>query len=428
MKKLASLLLIPLLFFSCKSLYQIPETRDITSVEDVKFQNSQSMKILRVVNSLKYGEKIGKHFFYNGREGISKTWEDFSFFYNNDQYLVLAGNDVLKDAGCRMPDRFESIFKQDYKNDKSIPRYALAAVIKDVKYNALVKSARFSKLDMELTIQWQFFDTKLKALVYKKDITVLYYTNGKTSFQKSLFEAFKLNTKSLLAEEGVRNLLSVGESTIDITNSTIENLNSNNEDVVKVYTSSEDQSNKKINFDNLFKAVFILKRDKGHGTGFFISENGYLLTAAHVLGGFDTVNIEYAEDLVLKADLVKINYLLDIALLKVNGRGFPYLKISANPISIGENVYSLGAPLHDMLNQSVSKGIVSGLREIDNVQLIQTDAAINPGNSGGPLIDQNACVVGLVTSKFFGSEVDNVGFATSLKWALDKMKIHKKSN
>ncbi|MBN2651788.1 MAG: serine protease [Spirochaetales bacterium] len=420
MKKKSILFVIIILFsISCNSLYVPPSRENVTKVEEVKYSDTNSISIVRVVNSLKYGVKIGEEFFFNNKSGIVDNWQGFSFLNSNDNSLVYVGNTILEESGCTMPKRYENLFKPDTKDDKSVPRYAVAAIIKDIKYNAAASGTLYLDFDMKMIIEWQFFDTKLNTLILKKDVSVLYYSKGQTSFGRGFYETFKLNTKAMLVDEEIAGLL-------ESKNIDIKKANSTADEVANVFYSAGSKPNGRMNFEEIFKAIVILKRDGGHGSGFFVSEDGYLLTAAHVLGGFDSVNVEYGDGLVLKANLVKVNYLLDVALLKVSGKNFPYIEIASKPYSVGDDVYSIGAPLLDMLYHTVSRGIVSGVRNIDDVRIIQTDAAINPGNSGGPLVDVRGNVVGLITSKFFGSEVDNIGFATDLSWALDIMNIKSK--
>jgi len=115
----------------------------------------------------------------------------------------------------------------------------------------------------------------------------------------------------------------------------------------------------------------------------------------------------------------------DIAILKIDGSDFPYLKFdNSSQLKLGQTVMAIGNALGEFQN-TVSRGIVSGLsRDIkaevgENIQeffgLIQTDAAINPGNSGGPLINLSGRVIGICTAVVLG--VENIGFAIPINQA-----------
>lgn len=147
----------------------------------------------------------------------------------------------------------------------------------------------------------------------------------------------------------------------------------------------------------------------GGGSGFFVSEDGILVTNRHV------TDFENAEFQVLTYDgkkhpatLMGTDPLLDIAFLKVDGGRFPYLTFGdSDALQPGQTVIAIGNAL-DQFRNTVTKGVVSGLnRRIfagdgETTELleeaIQTDAAINPGNSGGPLLDLQGRVVGLNTA------------------------------
>jgi S1-C subfamily serine protease len=85
----------------------------------------------------------------------------------------------------------------------------------------------------------------------------------------------------------------------------------------------------------------------------------------------------------------------DVALIKASApKGTP-LPIRNTPVALGETVYAIGTPLDDALQNTVTKGIVSGTRLIDGRSFIQSDAPVTHGNSGGPLVDENGAVIGL---------------------------------
>lgn len=141
----------------------------------------------------------------------------------------------------------------------------------------------------------------------------------------------------------------------------------------------------------------------GQGSGFLISEDGYIVTNHHVVGEADKVNVTMADGRQFEAKLVGSDPETEIALIKVEGTGLPHLKLAdSDAIKIGDWVVAIGSPFGQM--NTVTTGIVSArgrgeLRGIVNyADFIQTDAAINPGNSGGPLLDLNGQVVGMNTA------------------------------
>lgn len=162
--------------------------------------------------------------------------------------------------------------------------------------------------------------------------------------------------------------------------------------------------------DSSIKSVVSIRTDVGQGTGFIITNQGHVVTNAHVLAGGSTVNaLTYEQDIV-DAEFIGFDPELDIALLQIPGNHDVLELADSDDIQIGENVIAIGNPLG--LQFSVSEGIVSGVERVGINELeayIQTDAALNPGNSGGPLINKDGEVIGINNFKVGGGE--NLGFA-----------------
>jgi serine protease Do len=151
-------------------------------------------------------------------------------------------------------------------------------------------------------------------------------------------------------------------------------------------------------------AVVGVEHSRGHGTGLFLTPDGYVLTNRHVVmrnpRGL-TVQLSNGEE--LRATLVGGDAPTDLAVVRAEGTDFPTLPL-ADPqsVRVGQLVMAVGNPFR--LEQSVSMGVVSAINRSltlpNGVMLegmLQTDAAINPGNSGGPLINTRGQVVGLNT-------------------------------
>ena len=162
--------------------------------------------------------------------------------------------------------------------------------------------------------------------------------------------------------------------------------------------------------EDAVKAVVTIRTDVGQGTGFIITEDGYLVTNAHVLsGGREVEAINYEQD-IIGAEFIGYESNLDIALLKIEGNYDKLTLDNSNMVQVGEKVIAIGNPLG--LQFSVSEGIVSAIHRTglgDLEAYIQTDAALNPGNSGGPLINKEGKVIGINNFKVGTGE--NLGFA-----------------
>ena len=134
----------------------------------------------------------------------------------------------------------------------------------------------------------------------------------------------------------------------------------------------------------------------GVGSGFILSNDGYIMTNAHVVEGASEVMVTLADKREFKAKIVGADKRTDVAVVKIDAKGLPAVKIGdVNRLKVGEWVMAIGSPFG--LENTVTAGIVSAKQRDtgDYLPFIQTDVAINPGNSGGPLINMRGEVVGI---------------------------------
>ncbi len=170
--------------------------------------------------------------------------------------------------------------------------------------------------------------------------------------------------------------------------------------------------------ENSVKAVVTIKTDVGQGTGFIITNDGYVVTNAHLLSGGKTIESTSYEKNKIPTELIGYDANLDVALLKIEGV-YSFLELgNSDRTQVGERVIAIGNPLG--LQFSVTEGIVSGIHRPGANELniyIQTDAALNPGNSGGPLIDKSGKVIGINNFKLGSGE--SLGFALESNYIKD---------
>lgn len=206
-------------------------------------------------------------------------------------------------------------------------------------------------------------------------------------------------------------------------------------DVVKTFRQQSFGSNSLFFEEKLSDEEGSKMVDVSSGTGFFVTADGLILTNRHVIDApgaqFFIVTNEGKE---FSAKLVDTDSALDIALLRVEGTGFPVVTLAdSENIRIGQTVIAIGNTLSEFRN-TVTKGVVSGMnRRVTagfNIggsevieKAIQTDAAINPGNSGGPLINLLGEVIGINTAVSIDGQA--VGFAipiNQVKRAIEDVK------
>ena len=157
------------------------------------------------------------------------------------------------------------------------------------------------------------------------------------------------------------------------------------------------------------------------GSGFILTEDGYVVTNCHVIEGATQVEVVTHEGTTYPAEVVGQDATNDLAVLKVDAQGLPAATLgSSDALVIGDMVAAIGNPLGE-LTSTQTIGYVSGKdRDVTTdgtiISMIQTDAAINPGNSGGPLFNMRGEVVGITTAKYSGTtgsgaSIEGIGFA-----------------
>jgi len=137
-------------------------------------------------------------------------------------------------------------------------------------------------------------------------------------------------------------------------------------------------------------------QQRGVGSGFILSADGYIMTNAHVVDGAEEVIVTLTDKRELKARIVGADRRTDVAVVKVEATGLPFVRIGdVGRLKVGEWVLAIGSPFG--LENTVTAGIVSAKQRDtgDYLPFIQTDVAINPGNSGGPLLNLRGEVVGI---------------------------------
>ncbi|MEI6221463.1 MAG: trypsin-like peptidase domain-containing protein [bacterium] len=180
------------------------------------------------------------------------------------------------------------------------------------------------------------------------------------------------------------------------------------------------------------------KQTIGGGTAFFITADGMLLTNKHVVSDSSAeYTVLMNDERKLPAKVLAQDPTNDVAILKVEGTGFPFIQIAdSTTLQLGQGVIAIGNSLGEFRN-TVSTGVISGLSRTITAgiqssgmseqlyEVIQTDAAINPGNSGGPLLNIDGSVIGMNTAT--SSEGQNIGFAIPIAEAMKAVDSYNKN-
>jgi len=248
-------------------------------------------------------------------------------------------------------------------------------------------------------------------LFYERSRMIDYF-NNLTSFNynklSNAVEEYNARSQSSLQE--LSNIIAKQQTSVDSFQQQISQLQSQSGDFSSVIQYA-------------IKSVVFIRTDKAIGSGFFMSSDGYIVTNAHVIENANRINALTSDRSSYDVQLVGIDELRDIALLKASGN-FEFLEFAdSSQLQLGKKVVAIGNPLG--LSFTVTEGIISGLdRKGTNglSEYIQTDVSLNPGNSGGPLIDSSGKAVGINNFKL--SNAEGIGFAlesNAIKRSVDNL-------
>jgi len=326
---------------------------------------------------------------------------------------------LLKRQGYSVADQSDSVFANQESN---LPELSIAALIRSANFeNCRTRYHGYTSYSKaEFTIEWQVFDNlKREVLFSGQSIGDGDNHNGKPSSEggtDSFEAAFMAAAENLLKNPEFRDAInSESLSTITvISDAAVE---------VKLNYGNSTQSFLDLT-DQIEKGTVTVRTAGGHGSGFFISSDGYVITNRHVVQGSPRVLV-LTSDAEFYGQVVRVDKQRDVALIKVDiTTDFP-LKISQRDVRVGEQIYVVGTPLSEQLSFSVTRGIISGKRSKNGLPLLQTDAAVNPGNSGGPVLNEFGDVIAISVSGIFSASGGslNTNFLIPIHDALLKLGI-----
>ncbi len=321
-------------------------------------------------------------------------------------------NEMLKTKGYIDTTVTKKVFGKSFTSNLS-----LDATITDYTIHHINNKGYGGMVYMDLTIKWEALD------YYKKPVYTM-VTEG-TSGQYAMVnftEKDEIVYESIkdAMEDNLIKFMTTPEVTKLLHDDTEQKMEQNYEDIViaspPVYASTLAEA---------IKACVTIKTKDGHGSGFIVSNDGYIITNYHVVSDTADLKVIMNDMTEHKLKVVRISKVSDLALVKIDIEHSAPLKINESKnIEIATDIYAVGTPTSEDLSQTISKGIISGIRTVDaGAKLIQTDASINGGNSGGAIVTKEGLVLGVVSSKLTGFGIEGVAFGIPAYEVYDRLKV-----
>lgn len=386
-------------------------------VENLKAsESSKPIQFTKIVVKLKRGEHIGA--MQAGLLCVSQgdlNWKGGRISIDSDEFTDAFKEELEKFSFKTVGDT-NALF-EDPSTWKS--EILIAGLVKELKANICYPMAGFgnfssSKGEAFIKVDWQIYSKLDRSVVHavttegaaKNDEAV---GGGDTV---AVLNAFAQASRNLLADNKFREIVSRGGETIK------ETSYKSGDSIVISTGSSKPLGNLPEEWTDGVVTVFA---GRGHGSGFVISDN-LILTNHHVVGESNSVAVKFNNGLQVVGKVIASNSGRDVAIVKVDASLPKHFRVSRMVPSVGSDVYAIGSPLDEKLYSTVTRGIVSGVRDENKKMLIQSDVNIRPGNSGGPLVDKNGAVVGIaVSSLVINSVAQGINFFIPIDDALKSL-------
>ncbi|MBR5130445.1 MAG: trypsin-like peptidase domain-containing protein [Alphaproteobacteria bacterium] len=322
--------------------------------------------------------------------------------YRFQQEFTGAVEDPLAEQGYDIVSVKQSVF--DEANAKARSEIGLSATIVDLKMNICHLYNGFYKTSLGLSggaayikIRWELFD-----ILRRKKIAVI-ETDGIGQIDDPIE-----NGVQMLIINAINNAAADLGRTKQFYDIVLGNTVLGYNDDEQQFSILEIETQRKVykktikeNFNFIRRAVLTVRTNGGHGSGFYINDEGYALTNYHVVGEAKNVIVTDFSGTSHQAEVIRVHKGRDIALIKVGVFDNPSIALNtSDKMEMMDKVYAIGTPLNEAQKVTVTEGIISNFRKSQKTDMsyIQASIPIAVGNSGGPLLDEFGNVIGVAVA------------------------------
>jgi len=393
------------------SLVELPskteKSKDIQLISMAANIEKEDLKYRYFVNYKQYKKKKDSKGFNNDTNFEEIKFKNTIFSYSLNQILAEQG----------YIDTSNVALKTSYQNNLKIKASVNTFNIHHINIFGMSYGQNSGIVYTDIKINWKVLD------IYEVEIY-----NLNTSTTSGMFNYNSNDNSEVAIENAVKDAVEYGLVEFLKDQKVDELLHDYSESEIEEQLTELTISTKNKYVSTMGEAIassVTIKTDKGHGSGFVIGADGYIATNYHVIAGSKKVDVITNDESKYEGEVIRFSKIHDLAIIKINRSGFASFKINKDiSYEIAQEVYAVGTPRAEDLSQTVSRGIISGIRKNNENEFIQTDASVNHGNSGGALVNSDAEVIGMVTSKLSGVGVEGVAFGIPSKRIVESLKIN----
>lgn len=257
-----------------------------------------------------------------------------------------------------------------------------------------------SKGEANMVVDWEVYSTVDRQVVLRRTTTG--YGKLDSAMDGGSAEVLRITfahaARGLLADEEFRKLVAMPDGSAYMAPQLTQGQEAARPMLADVRVQVAGPDTPHVPLDSVRNSAVLVQVGGGHGSGFVITDDGYMLTNYHVVEEAERVRVRFQNGASVVVRVVARDQRRDVALLKADMEGLRPLYLQLTDVATGDEVFPVGAPGDEFFQGSISRGIASGYRMYTQGRLLQSDAYIFGGNSGGPVVDKNGHLVGLSVS------------------------------
>ncbi len=277
---------------------------------------------------------------------------------------------------------------------KSDPDYRVGGVLQSMSLQECHTTTE-RKGDFSISVKWEVFAPRLQKVVFSLITTGSSHIDSFEAVSGREFEAraYLQALKAMMTDPGFTALKAVEGAPVVAAAGAAPTLAP-----LHLKAAAAMSGGTQANAPVLRNAVVTILQGNFSGSGFYVAD-GYLLTNQHVVGTAHYVKVKLANGSIIVGEVMRADVRRDVALVKTDPSGVPALHVSMADPPVGSDVFAIGSPLGENFAGTFTRGVLSGAREFNGLEYLQSDVSINHGNSGGPLLDGSSTVIAMTVSR-----------------------------